>query len=343
MEKTLIVKAGIAYAAKVGGGTIADVSEINSLAEGALAFFTEDGALIPLAGPVPVVDNVFAAVGMPTGYNFIKTGRISRDAVAYEQKTHVHAQAKIMVIGADTAPAGGYGSFNLPATLAVGDTMGIWLYDGTKQFYDETRKKHYEVVATIGSSFNSMLTALAAKINADTDAVADVTVLSDATPDVIGLVFTAHTAGNSFDAIPDGLLINSDIQESGLDVSGAIGVVFNTTYYTAAAWLALAGHVAVAAMNIAWEGSSTQIKDLEIVGSIDDGNRNFYRKGPEWKVPSVVIPGELYDVITMTYSNPDDRPLQAGGSIEQKLWICIPDADIATLTTPLVTNIIANL
>lgn len=343
MERSMIVKAGVAYAAKIGGGTIASVSEINLLTEGALAFFTEEGALVPLAGPVPVVENVYAAIGMPTGTNPLITGRISRDKVEYELKTHVHAQAKIMVFGNDTAGAGGYGSLNLPATLAIGDTVGIWVYDLKKPMWDETRKKSYEVAATVGSTFNSILTALVAKINAHTAGKATAATILTVGGDVEGITLTAKTAGDNFEAISFGLIINADKMEAGLDNTTYLDGILNDVYLDATAWNATVGHANVARINIPWEGSDTQVRDIELVGTIDMGNRNFYRKGPEWKVPSVVVAGELYDVITMSYTNPDDRQITNGGEITQKLYICIPDADVVTLTTPLVANVIAAL
>jgi hypothetical protein len=48
MNKLLVLK-DVAYAAKVGGGTIAGYNDVDTLVDGALAFFNDQGALITLA------------------------------------------------------------------------------------------------------------------------------------------------------------------------------------------------------------------------------------------------------------------------------------------------------
>ena len=54
MNRIFVLK-DVAYAAKEGGGTIAGYTEINSLTRGALAFFTENGALITAANAATVL------------------------------------------------------------------------------------------------------------------------------------------------------------------------------------------------------------------------------------------------------------------------------------------------
>lgn len=65
MNRILVLK-DVAYAAKVGGGTIADIKEVNLLSPGALAFFTPQGTLLTqatAAGAVPGVHEVMVASG----------------------------------------------------------------------------------------------------------------------------------------------------------------------------------------------------------------------------------------------------------------------------------------
>lgn len=73
MNRIFVLK-DIAYAAKVGGGVIAGVNEINDLSPGALAFFTPQGTLLTLANAaatIPDIKSVIVASGREADNNLV--------------------------------------------------------------------------------------------------------------------------------------------------------------------------------------------------------------------------------------------------------------------------------
>lgn len=342
MHELFIVLAGTTY-----GSGVTDVDDINSLASGALACFDNLGALIAIGAPYAgTADNVFFSVGGPTGENNNTGGRIDRN-IDYELKQYVAPQAKIMAIGADITGANGYGDLNLPATIAEADVAGVYLYDLTKEHWDESRKKLYEVTATASDTYLTLFTRLVALINADTDAVADATLLVNGAGTVpTGIYLAGHTAGENFEAIVTGIAAEADTHEPSFDiVAGQYGEVYNGTYYTYAAYYALTtnDHYSICRDNIIEEGGSTQIAELENYCSVERGNQNCVRGDDKYTVSVKTVAGQTYDVITIKSVNDDKKAIKNGGSLERLTQIAIPVSLRAAVTTPLCNNVLANL
>ncbi len=175
--KHLFVVKDVVYASKIGGGVIASAAEMNQLAAGAIAFFTEANALITTANVAAYTGSrCWLAVGSG---DVTKGARISiMIDRAVKQKTKTAYVAPVLqrsFIGNN----GTTGALNLPATLIPGTTADIVIVDTLAPVNNtiEATKYRYQHVVTISDTANTIITSLIAQINADPDAIVDATVV----------------------------------------------------------------------------------------------------------------------------------------------------------------------
>ncbi len=157
MESVLVVKNDV-YLAKTGGGIIADASELNLLAPGALAMLTPDGAVVPAAGFGASTETLFQMVLQTEGGGLIRTPLIERASFSEYLTAYTAAVEKEMTI---TFTGG---------TVTAGKSVGLAISRG--EYVTPINGKDYEdfvIGVGAGDSVDNMVAKLAAEVNAGSD------------------------------------------------------------------------------------------------------------------------------------------------------------------------------
>jgi hypothetical protein len=278
--KQLQVTKSIAYAAKVGGGTISGINEINLLDTGAIAVFTADNFMLTAANVAansPDVKSFYIAVGnqAASGKTYISQ-LIPRLGLDYRKKAYVAPVKNVKFIGSD----GAIGAFNM-GTLVAGTEAFVKIIDTTPglrtvgSVYDNEVKRYSTIVKT-GDTETLIANRLITAINADTDSI----VVAAAVGATTGINLTAKNFGTTFSIALDGVLINSTKEEVEGTTPGAAAV----------------------AMKIG-DGTSDQIAALELFYSTERGNTNqAWLPQYYYTVPTNVVSGATYDTYTFAWN-----------------------------------------
>lgn len=251
MKKMIIAANGVNFGALTGGGVAADITDVNNLADGTLAFFDEAGTYIDGSAAITGGDLAVAlGGGMDNGSRVING--IDRASLTWDRAAYVAPVAKVMFIGEDSGAV--YGALNLPATIAKGDIYGVRIIDKSLPSTDSRSMINIEVVADTatvltGLTANNIIAKLVAAINANDRASALLTAVAVAAAgNNVGIQFTAATAGKDFTARPTQNLQNATYGESQIQ---------NGTY--AAAYITPAAPVIA---NNSGNGTPEQVKEL---------------------------------------------------------------------------------
>lgn len=328
MKQILVGKAGLAYAAKSGGGTISGINELNLLDTGALAVFTKNGVMVTTANAATVLDDVkeiYIAVGnqVDACKSFLSS-LIPRSRATYDIKSYVAPVKQVKYLGYDGTTAGT--SLNLP-TLVAGDEAFIKIINTTPGLrtigaVDEQEVFRYSEQVRSGDTATTILTRLVAQMNATLNQTPIVTAAIVSTNQ--GLSFTANDFGTTFKIARDGIFINSTIVEA---EGSTTGVAVAVNY----------GH-----------GTSTQILALEDAYSVEHGNTNrvqtpalYYRN------TSLVTSGARYDTYTIGFNG--ERTISTGRQDTSRfeILVAIPNAAtqqsaFETIMTEVFAGLVAN-
>lgn len=210
------------YAAKRGGGTISGINEIHLLAEGAIAFFTENNALIATSVALTDIDLVkqyYIAVGDASSTNGIRRSPlIDRDAFSVVKNAFMDPVYQVTTIGLDTT-----GSMNFPATFETGTFASIVVTDTTLGRRQPGQTKRYEVPVYASSTDASIIAALVALINAHEGAVVTAEALGAGSDE--GITLTANEVGTTFVAGADGIIAQATVHAAldGTSVPSFVG------------------------------------------------------------------------------------------------------------------------
>jgi hypothetical protein len=206
-----IVALDKAYAAKIGGGTIAGLQELHLLDDGAIAFFTQHGVLIPLlavAADISSITHVWVAQGMPDNTNNLRrTVLMERAAYWVNTQAGVAADAQVSAVGLS-----GTGSLNLPGTLLNGTYATITIVNKTEGDIRPGSLKRYEVPVVSTDTATTIINKLVAAINADTERI----VTAANTGPNTGISLTALDVNTVFRVGVDGVLANATVHEFGI-------------------------------------------------------------------------------------------------------------------------------
>ena len=305
MTHTQIVKSGT-YASKTGGGTITGLAEINSLVEGSVAFFNEDGTLIPDGGATPLTGDTFhMAVGRASGQGgALIISNIQRDKFGWEPaQTPSAAVNKVMTIGAGTVETG---LLNLP-TIIDGDIAVLLVENLSKKHDDNTRTQRYEVSLVSTDTATTIISKLVGKVTADTNRI--ITVADNGAH--TGMTITGYTY-EDFRVIPMGVLENADILEYHLKNG-----VYNAGIDTVADVVSFSKGV----------GTATVVDKLEYDSMINRGHSSSYRPYPGlYGVNTLVEAGALYHIYRCRFENDRvNNPTKASSAFVQELNIAVKD------------------
>lgn len=277
----LFVVTNSAYAAKIGGGTIASANEAHLLDKGSLAFFDMNGVLMTTSTTLTGQNKFYCALGQGTDLNGVQLEPkvsviIPRDIYSLTKKATVSPVAQVDTIGND----GTAGAANLPASPVVGTLAGILIVDTSLPLNNMVLPKYrYEYAVKYGDDAAAILDGLIALINADPTAV--VTATAHQTASVTdGIILTAKVVNKPFNTFvgetgSNDILGNATIQTAGAGASTALVFGF---------------------------GQPSDVLAIEQVYSTTDGNTNQVYLPQYWfNRPTLVSAGDTYKLDTLMF------------------------------------------
>lgn len=298
--KQILVSGQVAYAAKNGGGTISGINELDQLATGAIAIFTDQNELVTTTNPATTLSDrkkFYIAVGNQTdSYSkSIVSVLIPREGTNYSKKVYTAPVKTKKFIGYDGTTVGT--ALGLP-TLVAGDSGQIKVTDtslGLRNFAPDT--KRYEEVVKTGDTDLTFLTRLIAKITDDPDAIVTPALIN--TDD--GISLEAKQNGVTFAISVSGILANATIVEKEGSVTG---VAVAPTY---------------------GEGTAEQIAALEDEAKIERGDTNRLIQPSKWfNTTSLVGAALTYDVYSFNWSGVRQSALVNQDTYNQIVRVALP-------------------
>lgn len=304
----IIIGKNVAYAAKIGGGTIAGVTEVNQLAAGAIAVFaSESNVLLTAANVVASIADkkgVWVAVGSGDATKGADTSIITkRLGVDYRKKAYVAPVKAFKVIGEGATNGGATppGALNEPATLVAGDEAFIRITDTTPGVLTTgTNIKRYSYVVRTGDTIAIVVAALVAAINADIDSIVTATDIAS-----VGIGLVTKNFGVTFAITLDGILSASTIDESEnpLSVTDSIAIKYGN-------------------------GTYAQVAKLEDLFSAQLGNTNkVYQAGLWWSKTAKADSAATYDMYVISWMGTKERPSSGSlPTVAHELMVVMPPA-----------------
>jgi len=212
--KRIFPLADVVYAAKVGGGTIANMNELDLLAKGAIAIFAE-GALIDITAPVfDDIKEFYVAIGVQDSETLVlKSPNIIRREARVDSCPYVASVNERQFVGND----GATGALNFPGTLVEGTQAILNIFARRDGALDETQFPYrFEYTLLVGATNAIVLAGVKALIDAkiaENDPlfpIASVTIVGVN----VGLRLDAKY-GMKFQIGRDGIFVNSTIEKEG--------------------------------------------------------------------------------------------------------------------------------
>lgn len=308
MNSIVIGKDSLAYAAKYSGGTISGINEINLLADGAIAVFTNKSEMVTAANVATIlIDRIgcFIAVGSgdPVTGSYVTT-TIGRINARYNKIAYVAPVKTVKYLGYDGTTAGT--ALNLP-TLIAGAEAFIRITDTTEgkrtmgTVYTNEVKSYSYMIKT-GDIDTDITTAIVTAINNDpTSAV--VAAQTGATGVTLGISLTAKNFGQTFALSVDGVFISSTRVEAEALTTVLKGVAVAPTY---------------------GEGTYAQVLALEDLFSPARGNTNKISQAPLWwTVPSMAVVGKTYTQYNLLWTGKNDRATGSSTTTNMQVMVAL--------------------
>ena len=305
MNKILIAKSGLAYAAKIGGGAITTINDINSLDNGAIAVFTDKNELVTTVNVATILNDkkgIFMAVGSGDVTKGSTLARVSnRLGTNYDKKAYIAPVRQKKFIGYD----GAVGALNLP-TLIAGAEAFIKITDVSSTAVTlgapyGREIKNYSYVLKTGDTDTIIVNNLVTAINADPDSIVVAAVVG-VTPN-LGISLVTKLDGQVFTIGLDGILGNATITKDG--TSNSLAVVYGS-------------------------GTYPQVLAIEDYCSTERGNTNRLHQPALWySVPSMAVVGATYDLYTMQLTTVTTGQTGASLGVRRNVTVAIPNAATA--------------
>lgn len=285
----------VAYAAKVGGGTISGYNEVNLLAPGAIAIFADGTFLADIALPGATFEDkkkVQFAIGAAGG-GAILSDLIPRTLKNYTALDYDAGQTQRFFVGND----GSTGALNLP-TAAQGNILSLTIKEETVGIIGpglQEKVGRYEYVMTATDTNNTAITALIAKINADTSFPVTATVVGS-------------QVGIQLDADDIGKIYSVAVHEALATASIIIGGVSNSLAPTPGA-----GTPALVAADLAYaESEFGQTQQVHLPSYYYSRTNNLDA-------------AETYDTYVYAWSIGGDTPVKSRVTADRDMKIYMPD------------------
>lgn len=308
MEKNLVLK-DVLYASKIGGGLISGLNQVNQLADGAVAIFTNDGTMVTAANVATSLLNAktvtfYVGTGDAT-IGALKSSDVDRMSADVTFKAYTAAVAMVSYIGSD----GTNGALNLPSPLIPGDTVAFKIIELTEGTQPPASIENYEYMIQDGDTQAIIMAAIAAK--ALNSALATVAVVASD----VGLSVTAKDKSKTFALAAYGSFSNATILQFGLGLS---------------------------VLPVFGDGLATQVLKMEEDGMVEYGKTNpIYLSSKFFSFTSRTVSSTTYDIYVIywkTYGRGGTNSMQA---VEPKLIISMPTA-AATITQTNFNTIMTN-
>lgn len=318
--KQILVGKQIAYAAKVGGGTISGINQINLLDTGAIAFFTSNNLLITTANAATVLADkkeFYAAVGnqqtAATGSKTFISSMIPRLYSRIDKKGYLPAVNQISYIGYD----GTYGSLNYP-TVVVGNAATIKLIKTTKGLRNigaayESEIMRFEQVARAGDTSATIIARLIVDINSVDTTQAFVVAAAVSTT---GIKLTTINSYDTFTVAAGGDLTGSDVGENGM---------LNRVY---------ASSTSLSIPITYGEGIPAEIAELEHLYSTERGNTNqIWLPQYYYQTPTLVDTTLTYDKTVISFAHQRSTATGNQWTSQNEIILAIPVGGSSPTTT----------
>lgn len=303
--KQVIISRNIAYAAKLGGGTITSPNDV--LDTGAIAVFTEKNELVTVANAATILvdkKKIYVAVGNQLDPNSktIITVPIPRFGSDYAKKAYTAPVKQVKYIGFDGTTSGT--ALNYP-TLVAGDSSFLKIIDTTLALRTiATDFKRYEVVIKSGDTAATITAAMVLAINNDPESIVVAAGVSTNT----GISLTSKLFGATFELAIDGALGNATIVEA--ESTTTPGVAVAPTY---------------------GEGTYDLVLGLEDLANVERGDTNRLIQQNKWfHINSLAVAGTTYNVYTIVWTGRRPMALGEQTTYMQEVKICVPSSG----TTP---------
>ena len=318
MKDLFISKGSVAYG-EDDSGTVEGSWDVDTMIEGSMAWFDSTGVFLT---DNPAIGTKDFYLVLQTANGIKKSVLIDKNTLTYTKTAYAAPVATVKCLGSNESGANvnAY-SLNLPSTVSVGDTYGVFIIDKTKAPNDTLRSKLYslpvvsgDVLTGLGAS--NIITKLVALINADDDAIVTAVALDDASNNNDGIQFTADTAGNDFTiAVSDGILDDADVVEY---------LIVNRSYDATTQ-----SNSGVTVLNEIGTGTAAQLLALETDLSTRDGNTRSPLEGSYmWSATSSVVTDETYVVYALEFYRPQDNILVRENNPKQVLYVACPTSEI---------------
>lgn len=307
--KQILIGKQLAYAAKVGGGTISGINEIDLLDTGAIAVFSSDNVLITSAGvATELIDKkaIIIAVGnqVDTSSKTYISTPIPRVGTDYAKKAYVAPVKQKKFVGYDGTTAGT--QLNYPSTLVVGDEAQIKITDTSSGLRNTSEDvKRYSTSVRSADTAATITARLVTIMNADVDAIIVAAGVSSNT----GISLEAKVASTTFDVALSGIIQDATMVEKGGAVEGvSVAPVFG-------------------------EGTFDLVKALEDLYSVERGNTNQFQQPALWySNTSLAVSGLTYNVYTFYFNGRRTTALGAQDTYTHEIKVAIPSSGTAPTT-----------
>ena len=300
MTELFILK-DIAYSAKIGGGVISGINEVNLLDAGAIAYFDDaNNMLTAVIAAASLLDDksIYFAVGSgdaATGARISQ--RVIRSNATYNKKADAAPVKPVKFFGFN-----GVAGTLFPVVPVAGTVVSVRLIrqDIINPQNLPNDKTRYDYVVKSGDTAIIIQNAIVAKINANPHSPA----VALGTGGVGGVQLTAKNFGETFEiGVADGFA-NATITES-----------------AAPATLLEIGF-----------GTPAQILSLEKYYDVEDGHTNKVNASPRntWTRLSAVDTAETYDVYTISWRQDKGNPTGVNmGVATKEIMIAMPNGAAA--------------
>jgi hypothetical protein len=306
--KQMIISKQIAYAAKVGGGTISGINELHLLDTGAIACFAEDNTILTAAGAATELTDkkrFYIAVGNQLDASkSILCKLIPRFGTDYKKTAYTAPVKQKKFVGNDGTTGGT--ALNIPTTPTVGDEGQVMISDttdGMRSVGNDT--KRYSTNWIAGDTAATFTARLITIINADIDAI----VVAVGVATNTGISLEVKDANSTFEVSVNGLLQSATIEEKGGTIEGvSVAPTFG-------------------------EGTYDQVVAMEDEANLNRGDsKSIEHTDKFFKTTSLAVSGVTYNIYTFYWLGKRATATGEQNTYTHEVKVAIPSSGTAPTT-----------
>lgn len=293
----LLVAKDVLLNAKIGGGLISGINEVNQLAAGALAVFTDNNVMLTNANAntvfttSPNKKRVYFALGSGDATLGAKISQlVDRETTNVQFKYYVAPVKQVVLIGADGTVTG---SMNI-ATPVAGTYAYLRIIDTTEDNINLVRAERYSYLVKTGDTAALVVAGLVAECNLNLSSKYTVTAVNTNQ----GITVAENNFGKTFEVALDGIISAATITTDGTGASTIIEF---------------------------GSGASTEVALIESEFNSEDGNTSRLHLAPQyWKKASDVVTGATYDLMNIQWKQVHTNPINTQPATDKQIIVAIP-------------------